>query len=107
MYYESFILVPPTVRDDIGTQFVIEGNDITINLNVTGAKGPFPPITISIWMFDGQNLNSSSSITLNEFAITLNSIQRNMSGNYTLIVTNSVGSVRGSFVVDVQCELLT
>ena len=89
----------------VTNQTVTEGDTISVDLSVQGAKKPFPPTTTSVWMFNGQNLFNSSSTVLNDFDITLNNVQRNMSGNYTLIVTNSVGSSTGTLELDVQCEI--
>ena len=94
----------PLVRGDVITQIVLEDSDVTVDLTVMGAKDPFPPAS-SIWMFNEQNLISSSNVLLNDFNITLNNVQRNMSGNYTLNVTNSVGSSTGTFELDIQCEI--
>ena len=99
--------VPPSVRGDVGIIFVTEGNEFAISLEMAGAKTPFPPAVTSVWTFNEKNLTHSSSIMLNDFNITLERISRNMTGNYTLIVSNSAGSISGSFEVDVQCRLLT
>ena len=101
--------VSPSVRGDVGIVVVTEGNDIAISLEILGAKTPFPPVVTSVWTFKERNLTHSSSIMLNDFNfnITLERISRNMTGNYTLIVSNSAGSISGSFEVDVQCRLLT
>ena len=96
----------PKVRNDLATQVLLEGDNLTLDLSINGVKDPFPPNLTFVWTFNGQNFTSFSSVSADGFNISFNSIQRNMSGEYTLIVTNSVGSVSGSFEVDVQCKLV-
>ena len=101
-----FILVLLSLLTPVSTQLVIEGNNITVNLTVGEAPTPFPPQYTSQWTHDGQPLlsNGSNDILLTEFVITLTSVQRNQSGNYTLTISNDAGSTTTSFILDVQCK---
>ena len=85
---------------------MVEGNNITVNLTVGEAPTPFPPLMTSQWTHDGQSLlfNGSNDIILTDFIITLISVQRNQSGNYTLTVSNDAGSTTTSFILDVLCK---
>ena len=101
-----YLIVSPQVKSNVAIQTIIEGGNVVINLSVAEAKDPFPPTTTSFWIFNGQNLNSSSTgIILNDFNISLSDVQRNMSGNYSLTVTNSARSSTGSFELDVHCNI--
>ena len=98
--------VTPSVRNDIGVIVVTEGDSTVGNLTLSDASQPFPPSVSSQWMFEGQNLSTTNTILLDDYVIVFNSILRNYSGQYTLTVTNTVGSATGSFELDVQCELI-
>ena len=100
-----YLIVSPQVKSNVATQTIIEGGNVVIDLSVAEAKDPFPPTTTSFWIFNGQNLSSSNGIILNDFNISLSDVQRNMSGNYSLTVTNSARSSTGSFELDVQCKI--
>ena len=96
----------PNVQQDFVAQFIMEGKNINVSLAVPGTKDPFPPLITSSWTFEGQNLTTANKIILSKYNISINSAQRNMSGTYTLTVTNSVGLSSGSFKLEVLCELL-
>ena len=100
------ILVLPSLLTIASSQSVVEGFNITVNLTAVGAPTPFPPLLTSQWTHKGQPLlsNSSNDIILTNFIITLTNVQRNQSGNYTLTVSNDVGSTTTSFILDVQCK---
>ena len=84
---------------------MVENSNFTVNLTVQGAPTPFPPILISQWTHGSQLLlsNGNNSILTN-YTITLGSIQRNQSGNYTLTVSNDAGSTTTSFLLDILCK---
>ena len=83
---------------------VTESSSVDVNLTVLDMASPFPPDIFSQWTFDGQNVSTTSMIMLRDYDITFNNILRNYSGQYSLTVTNTVGSTTGSFVLDVQCK---
>ena len=102
---KSVYLVLPSLLTLASTQLVVENNNITVNLTVEGAPIPFPPVLISQWTHEGQPLLSNGNdIILTDYTITLGSVQRNQSGNYTLIVSNNAGSTTTNFIIDVQCK---
>ena len=89
----------------VSTQLVIENNNINVNLTVEETPTPFPPILISQWTHEGQLLLfNSNNIILTDHTITLDNVQRNQSGNYTLTVSNDVGSTTTSFLLNVLCK---
>ena len=73
-------------------------------MRVESAVDPFPPSTTSIWMFNGNTLTGSSNIVLNDSAVAFYGVQRNMSGNYSLIVYNTAGQSFGTFELNVECK---
>ena len=76
-----------------------------MNLTVEGAPTPFPPMLISQWTYESQLLLlNGNNIILTDYTITLGSVQRNQSGNYTLTVSNDAGSTTTSFLLDVLCK---
>ena len=84
---------------------MIENSNITVNLTVEGAPTPFPPMLISQWTYESQLLLlNGNNIILTDYTITLGSVQRNQSGNYTLTVSNDAGSTTTSFLLDVLCK---
>ena len=90
---KSVYLVLPSLLTLVSTQLLVENNNITVDLTVEGAPIPFPPVLISQWTHEGQPLLSNGNdIILTDYTITLGSVQRNQSGNYTLIVSNNAGS---------------
>ena len=101
-----FFIVLPSLLTPVSTQSVIEGNNITVNLTMRGAPTPFPPLLTSQWTHESQPLlsNGSNDIVLTDYIITLTNVQRNQSGNYTLTVSNDVGSTTTSFILDIQCK---
>ena len=84
---------------------MIENSNFTVNLTVEGAPTPFPPMLISQWTYESQLLLlNGNNIILTDYTITLGSVQRNQSGNYTLTVSNDAGSTTTSFLLDVLCK---
>ena len=98
-----YLIVSPSLRKNVTTQFVLEGYNISIDLKVSSADDPFPPPT-SIWMFDGKILTGSSNTILYDLAIAFYNVQRNMSGNYSLTVTNTAGQSFGTFELNIECK---
>ena len=99
------IAVFPSVNVITENHVLTEGDAITINLTDTSAKDPFPPAIVasSLW-FEGQFVDNSTNIVLVDYIITIDNVQRNMSGVYVVIVSNLAGSSNGSFVLNVQCK---
>ena len=102
---KSVYLVLPSLLTLASTQLVVENNNITVDLTVEGASTPFPPVLTSQWTHEGQPLLSNGNdIILTDYTITLDSVQRNQSGNYTLTVSNDAGSTTTNFILDVLCK---
>ena len=104
-HFFYFFIVSPTLLILNNTLLVIENSNITVNLTVEETPTPFPPILTSQWIHEGQLLLfNSNNIILTDYTITLDSVQRNQSGNYTLTVSNDAGSTTTSFLLDVLCK---
>ena len=64
-----------------------------MNLTVERVPTTFSSAVTSQWIHEGLPLLSNGNdIILTDYTITLDSVQRNQSGNYTLIVSNNAGS---------------
>ena len=82
---------------------VAEGDMFIFNIE---ANSGLPVVPSSFqWYFSGEVLQDSSLINITSYPnITINSVQRNNSGNYSLSVSNEAGTVTGFFILDVQCK---
>ena len=69
-------------RYNAPSQDVAEGVDLIVDLSVERSANPFPPKLSSMWLFNGQSLSNSSTVSFNDSAISFENLQRNMSGIY-------------------------
>ena len=71
----------------------------------------FPPIPRQYqWYYNNGTAIPQGSSEPNVSAypdISFNNVNRHDSGTYTITVTNGAGSINGSFILDVLCELIT
>ena len=80
---------------------VLEGDDFTFSLGFDAN-----PIPINFtWSRDGQVISSGGRIATSVSTITITSTTRSDSGSYDIVSFNVVGSGKGFFTLDVQCEL--
>lgn len=73
----------PTITDQPDSQIVLAGSDITLHVGVSGS----PPLGYQ-WRYNGIVIPGAT-----EAALTLTNVQPPHSGNYSVRVTNAVGSV--------------
>jgi hypothetical protein len=78
-----------------------EGNRITIDLFPPDTMGPFPPIITSTWNFTAP----TNAITLTDYTITIDPLNRTHSGTYGLTVRNDIGSASINFTLSVLYAL--
>lgn len=86
-------------------QIVHEGCNLSVPL-YSETEAPFPPIKHVYFEFDGRNVTSNNKIFLKDGNLIILMAERNMSGYYTVYLTNTVEqTVNASFLLDVQCKL--
>ena len=102
MYNGCFITVVPSLRSG-SIQTVVEGGNITINLQSIGGPDPFPPL-ISSQLNSSLLSNTGVMFTVNDYNVSFINVQRNQSGNYTLTVSNDAGTTNTTFILNVQCK---
>ena len=85
------------------------GEGDTFEFNIEEIQG-FPVIPESFtWFLNGMPVNTSSTCSLNVSLypfIKFTEINRNNSGNYSIIVTNEGGIASGFVLLNVQCKFL-
>ena len=96
-----FLIVIPSLLTSGSVKTVVEGEDITINLQSVGGPDPFPPI-ISLQL--NGSLLSNTVVDVNRYNLSFINVQRNQSGNYTLTVSNDAGTTNTTFILNVQCK---
>jgi len=79
-------LVPPSIVDQPQSQAISRGEDVKFVASIFGSR-PFR----YQWRFNGQNLASATNA-----ALILEKVQSNRIGNYSVFVSNSVGTVLSS-----------
>ncbi len=77
------VLGPPAITAEPQSQTVVVGTTVTFLVTATGA----PPLSYQ-WSFDGQALPGATNMNL-----TLTNVTRAQAGNYSVVVSNAVGSV--------------
>jgi hypothetical protein len=77
------VLVPPAITGQPASQIVTNGSTVTFTVAATGT----PALTYQ-WRFNAANIAGANSATF-----VLNNAQPTNSGNYTVLVSNSAGSV--------------
>ena len=84
---------------------VAEGDMFLYNAEETPG---FPIIPDSFqWSLNGEILQDSSRISISSYPIfTFVSVDRDDSGNYSIVASNKAGTVVGFFILDVLCKLV-
>ena len=98
----------PSLLSSVFIQTVVEGENITINLQSV-EEGPdvFPPFISSQLSYNGNLLsNSEGMITVDDYNVSFTNVQRNHSGNYTLVVSNDAGASNSTFILNVLCKCI-
>ena len=103
MTFLCLLLGLPVLFQQSVADIVAEGNMFIFNIE---AISGFPLVPSSFqWYFSGEVLQDSSLINITSYPnITINSVHRNNSGNYSLSVSNEAGTTTGFFILDVQCK---
>ncbi len=83
------VLGPPVITGPPASQSVVAGASASFNVTATGT----PPLSYQ-WRWNGGGLAGASGSSL-----TLNNVQPANAGNYTVVVTNSAGSVTSAVAV--------
>ena len=102
-------LGPPNLHDNF--LVMVEENTINTAIDLRQAPAAFPEPTIFTWRKNGQLLIRFDQTFSN---VTIPSVQRVDTGNYSVFATNfvldgsleQVGNDSGSFYLDVICKLL-
>jgi hypothetical protein len=81
--------VAPSIITQPTNQITIIGGSATFTVSATGTL----PLTYQ-WQFNGTNINGANAISL-----TLNNAQLENAGNYSVVVTNHIGSIVSSNAV--------
>ena len=83
---------PPVITQQPVSQTNFAGNNVTFTASVTGSA----PLAFQ-WRTNGVNLANGGNVSgVNTNILSLTAVTTNNSGNYTLVVTNSYGSVTSS-----------
>jgi uncharacterized repeat protein (TIGR01451 family) len=77
------VLLPPTITNQPTNQTVAAGGNANFQVNVSGTA----PLAYQ-WWFNGTN-----AVGLNTNALTLANVQSSQAGSYSVVITNSAGSV--------------
>ena len=96
------IVVPSLISDSV--QAVVEGENVTINLQSVGGPDAFPPTILSSQLSGSLLSNTGVMITVNDYTVSFINVQRSQSGNYTLTVSNDAGATNTTFILNVQCK---
>ena len=80
------VLVPPSITTQPTNQTVKQGSNAVFTVTATGTA----PLSYR-WQFNGTNLAGATNVSL-----TITNVQSTNTGNYSVIVTNVVGSVTSS-----------
>jgi alpha-tubulin suppressor-like RCC1 family protein len=83
------VLLPPVITSQPTNQTVVAGSNVTFTVTATG----FAPLSYQ-WQFNGTNL---SGATTTNYSLT--GVMATNAGNYTVVVTNAIGSVTSSVAV--------
>lgn len=75
--------VRPEITTQPRNQIILAGTDVTFTVVATGSPAPNYQ-----WQLNGVNIRDAINATL-----TLSKVSRNQSGNYTVVVSNTAGSV--------------
>ena len=101
--YSCYIIVVPSLIKD-SVQAVVEGENVTINLQSVGGPDAFPPTILSSQLNGSLLSNTGVMVTANGYNVSFINVQRNQSGNYTLTVSNDAGTTNTTFILNVQCK---
>ena len=98
----------PSLLSNVFIQTVVEGEDITINLqSIEGGPDAFPPLISSQLSYNGNPLsNNEGMISVNDYNVSFTNVQRNQSGTYTLTVSNDAGGSNSTFILNVLCKCI-
>jgi hypothetical protein len=77
------VLAPPTIITQPASQIEVAGANASFQVSAAGT----PPLSYQ-WMFNGTNLSGATDTNLS-----LMSIQSSQAGSYSVVVTNSAGSI--------------
>ena len=87
---------------------MVEGGNITVNLQSVEGPDEFPPLLFSQLFYNGNLLsNTGGMVTVNDYNVSFTNVQRNQSGNYTLAISNDAGTSNTTFTLSVQCKYLS
>ena len=101
---------PPSLQDNFLLRIQENGRNVPVDLRED--PPPFPEPSSFSWRKDGQSLIGPA---LTYSSVTFTTIEREDSGNYTVVARNfvvdapsqQVGSDTGSFYLDVICEAMS
>lgn len=83
--------------------------DTNINVNIADSDNdPFPPISANNlqWWFNGQPLmNIPNVLSLYDTYFIIHTVQRNLSGVYSVSITHDTGVYSTNITVNVQCKI--
>ena len=90
--FYSYLPDPPEYADTNPVQFtqVMVGAPFTQNCTPSAANPPVNTVSILV---DRSPVTSSDTVTVTDNVLTIPSVQRNQSGNYSCTATNTRGSV--------------
>lgn len=118
MFISEYVAIPlisnNTIINNIQYYYITEGHNGSVTMSKTNDHS-FPPVISSEWLYNGIILNNSDCnddgvggidtvSDSNNYTISFRNVTRKMSGLYTLVLRNAVGSSNKTFYLDVQCK---
>ena len=80
---------PPELTTPLSPALLITGTSFSFNCTPSAANPPVDTVSIEV---DGSPVTSSDTVTVTDNILTITSVQRSHSGNYSCTATNTRGS---------------
>ena len=80
---------PPELTTPLNPALLITGTSFSFNCTPSAANPPVDTVSIEV---DGSPVTNSATVTVTDSVLTIPSVQRSHSGNYSCTATNTRGS---------------